>query len=122
MSDEWTDDDCPRCRAAFTYLLRAHVRHQDGRDSQAPMLVFSDADYEDGDGSTGLHGDAKRANEPAIVYVRADQFLDAAAERDALRAALEAVVDTTDGQPGALVQECRQIARTALRAIAEREA
>ena len=89
MTDEWTDDDCPRCRAAFTYLLRAHVRHQDGRDSQAPMLVFADADYEDGDGSMGLHGDAKRANEPAIVFVRADQFLDAAAERDALRAALE---------------------------------
>ena len=44
------------------------------------------------------------------------------AERDALRAALEAVVDTTDGKPGALVQECRQIARTALRAIAEGEA
>jgi hypothetical protein len=55
-----------------------------------------------------------------LVY---DVALDAlAAERDALRAALEAVVDTTDGKPGALVQECRQIARTALRAIAEGEA
>ena len=39
-----------------------------------------------------------------------------AAERDALRAALEAVVDTTDGKPGSLVQECRQIARVALAA------
>ena len=39
-----------------------------------------------------------------------------ATERDALRAALEAVVDTTDGKPGSLVQECRQIARVALAA------
>ena len=52
-------------------------------------------------------------------WVYFEDYAALAAERDALKAALEAVADTTDGQPGALVQECRQIARTTLRAIAE---
>lgn len=36
------------------------------------------------------------------------------AEVAQLKAALAAIVETTEGQPGALVQECRQIARAAL--------
>lgn len=71
----WIDQDDPRIRAAFTYALRAHVRHQSGEDTPSPAIIFADADYEVGDGSMGLHEDDKRANEPAIVYVRADAYL-----------------------------------------------
>ena len=71
----WIDEDDPRLRKAFTYALRAHVRHQDGSDSGAPVIIFADADYEVGDGKVGLHEDDKCANEPAIVYVRADAYL-----------------------------------------------
>jgi hypothetical protein len=37
------------------------------------------------------------------------------AENERLRAALLAIVETTDGLPGTFIQECRQIARTALK-------
>ena len=73
----WTDEDCPRVRKALTYYLRAHVRHQDGSQSEALAVIFADADYESGDGNVGLWADSKNANEPAIVYVRADAYLDA---------------------------------------------
>ena len=78
MTDEWTDDDCPKIRAAFGFLLRAHIRHQDGRHSLAPQIIFADYDYEVGDGKCGIWEDAKSANEPAIVYARADALIDAA--------------------------------------------
>lgn len=84
----WIDEDDPRLRKALTYSLRKHVRHQDGANSEAPSVIFADADYEVGDGKCGLHEDAKSANEPAIVYVRADAYLAVISERDALRAAL----------------------------------
>jgi len=88
--DEWTDDDDPKLRALFQYELRDHVRHQDGRDSLAPTLVFADADYEVGDGTCGLHADAKSANEPAIVFVRADALVDAADRIESDAKAIEA--------------------------------
>ena len=96
MSDaEWRDDDA-RLRKIFGYLLRDHVAYQDGRNSEAPSVVFADGDYEVGDGTCGLHQDGKQCNEPAIVYVRADALVDALsraenaeAERDAMREALE---------------------------------
>ena len=91
---EWRDDDA-RLRKIFGYLLRDHVAYQDGRNSEAPSVVFADGDYEVGDGTCGLHPDGKRCNEPAIVYARADALVDALsraekaeAERDALREAL----------------------------------
>lgn len=45
---------------------------QNGARSAAPLYVYADADYEEGDGSCGLHETVKRANEPAIQYRRAD--------------------------------------------------
>lgn len=45
---------------------------QNGAESKAPLYVYADADYEEGDGSYGLHETVKRANEPAIQYRRAD--------------------------------------------------
>lgn len=72
-----TDEDDPRLLKAFEYMLRAGVRHQSGADSAAPTVIFADADYEVGDGKTGLHEDDKYANEPAIVYVRSDAYLSA---------------------------------------------
>jgi hypothetical protein len=89
---EWADDDDPKLRALFQYQLRNHVRHQDGRDSLAPTLVFADADYEVGDGTCGLHADAKSANEPAIVFVRADALVNAADRIEALEAERDATV------------------------------
>ena len=90
---EWRDGDDPKVRALFGYALRSHVNYQDGRHSEAPALVFADYDYEVGDGVCGLHADGKSANEPTIVYVRADALIDALeraeraeAERDELRA------------------------------------
>ena len=74
---EWRDGDDPKVRALFGYALRSHVSYQDGRHSEAPALVFADYDYEVGDGACGLHADGKSANEPAIVYVRADALIDA---------------------------------------------
>ena len=74
---EWRDGDDPKVRALFGYALRSHVNYQDGRHSEAPALVFADYDYEVGDGACGLHADGKSANEPAIVYVRADALIDA---------------------------------------------
>jgi hypothetical protein len=88
MGDAWTDDDCPKVRETFGHLLRAHVRHQDGRDSLAPSVIFADYDYEVGDGRCGLWSDAKNANEPAIVYARADALIDALAHIKALEAQL----------------------------------
>jgi len=78
----------PRIRKAFGYRLRASVSHQDGADSLAPSLIFADADYDIGDGRIGLHEDDKQANEPAIIYVRADAYLDACAQVEALAARL----------------------------------
>lgn len=75
MADMWTDDDCPEVRAAFGHALRAGYTYQSGSDSEAPALIFADADYEVGDGKHGLWEDGKYANEPAITYVRADAYL-----------------------------------------------
>ena len=79
---EWRDGDDPKVRALFGYALRSHVNYQDGRHSEAPALVFADYDYEVGDGACGLHADGKSANEPAIVYVRADALIDALARAE----------------------------------------
>jgi len=87
MSDaEWFEGDDPALRKMFGHMLRDHVAYQDGRHSEAPTLVFADADYEVGDGSCALHEDGKRANEPAIVYARADALMHLDAENRALRA------------------------------------
>ena len=92
MSEAECRDDDARLRKIFGYLLRDHVAYQDGRNSEAPSVVFADGDYEVGDGTCGLHPDGKRCNEPAIIYARADALVDALsraekaeAERDALR-------------------------------------
>lgn len=74
----------PKLRKAFTFRLRKHVAHQDGSETAAPSVIFADADYEIGDGRCGLHEDDKCANEPAIIYVRADAYMAAVAQIEAL--------------------------------------
>lgn len=71
-------------RKAFTFQLRSSVSHQDGSETAAPSVIFADADYEIGDGKCGLHEDDKQANEPAIIYVRADVYMAALAQIEAL--------------------------------------
>lgn len=78
----------PRLRAAFGYSLYAGVEYQTGDGTDAPTLVYADADYEVGDGKCGLHESGKQANEPTIVYVRADNYLRALDEIETLRDAL----------------------------------
>lgn len=73
-----------KLRKAFTFRLRKHVSHQDGSGTAAPSLVFADADFEAGDGRMCLHEDDKQANEPAIIYVRADAYMAALAQIDSL--------------------------------------
>lgn len=75
--EEWRDGDDPKLRKLLGYALRDHVAYQDGRDSEAPALLFADYDYEVGDGTCGVSEDGKRCNEPAIVYARADALMDA---------------------------------------------
>lgn len=116
MSDEWISD-CASVRAAFGYRLRKHVLYQSGADTEAPSLIFADADYEVGDGKCGLHEDGKSANEPAIVFVRADSYLSAIARIEALEAGIIAALRAPDedrsdilrkalhGQPN-IAQEC----------------
>lgn len=105
---EWRDGDDPKVRALFGYALRPHVTYQDGRHSEAPALVFADYDYEVGDGVCGLHADGKSANEPAIVYVRADALIDAhdrlaTARNDALDEAAE----WHDGRAMQIIQQTK---------------
>lgn len=71
------------------YQLRTGYDIQSGDCTESPAVVFADADYEVGDGSCGLYGDQKTANEPAIPYVRIDSLLSIAAERDALKAEVD---------------------------------
>ena len=92
---KWRNGDDENLREIFGYLLRDHVAYQDGRNSEAPSLLFADGDYEVGDGTCGLHPDGKQCNEPVIIYARADALVDALArvtkleeERDLLRQAL----------------------------------
>ena len=92
----WIEEDDPRIRAAFAYALRAHVRHQSGEDTPSPAIIFADADYEIGAGSMGLHENDNRANEPAIVYVRADAYLAAVDQCRALAARL-AEIESKEG-------------------------
>jgi len=89
--------DDPRIRKAFSYRLRANVTHQDGSGSAAPSLIFADADYEVDDGAAGLHEDDKSANEPAIIYVRADAYLRACDQVEALAACL-AEIESKEGE------------------------
>ena len=74
----------PALRKAFTYALHAGVEHQDGSESGAPAAIFADADYEVGDGKCGLHESDRNANEPAIIYVRADAYMAVCAQIEAL--------------------------------------
>jgi hypothetical protein len=94
--EEKTMDDDVKLRALCGYALRDHVAYQDGSNSGAPSMVFADADYEIGDGKCGLHEDGKQANEPCIVYVRADALLHAQGEIERLEAAIEASVAAMD--------------------------
>ena len=119
MSETERQDDGAMLREIFGYLLRDHVAYQDGRNSEAPSVVFADGDYEVGDGTCGLHQDGKQCNEPAIVYVRADALVDALsraenaeAERYALREALWHIINI-GGSHGSLTyaQEVDRIAR-----------
>ena len=89
MVDNLEDDQ--KLREILGPLLRKHVAYQDGRSSKAPSLVFADADYEMGDGPFALHLDGKYADEPAIVYVRADALVQAVARAEAAEAALPSV-------------------------------
>jgi hypothetical protein len=77
-------DDNPKVRKAFGYQLYSHVAYQDGDGTNAPALIYADADYECGDGKCGLHSSGKSANEPAIVYVRADGYIRALDEIERL--------------------------------------
>lgn len=65
-----------RLRAILGYALPAGIEVQSGAGSEAPDVVFADMDYEIGDGPCGLHERARNADEPAIVYVRADRIAD----------------------------------------------
>lgn len=65
--------------------LPAGVAIQDGSLSDAPAVIFADADYEVGDGACGIHERAKYASEPCIPYLRADAILDALSELGRLR-------------------------------------
>lgn len=100
MSHEFNDGGCPRVRSAFGHLLRQGYTYQDGAESEAPALIFTDCDYEVGDGKCGLWEDGKNANEPAIVYARADAYLavkdDAEAARRHLGAVLMRIVSRPD--------------------------
>ena len=106
MTPEELDDT--ELREALPGHFRTHVIHQSGAGTKAPETIFADADYEFGDGACGLHEDDKRANEPAIVYVRADLFM---AERAHAAAALRAQAEVTQERDGlaAEVAELRAI-------------
>lgn len=82
--------DDPKVRKAFGYALYSGVAYQDGDGTNAPALVYADADYEIGDGKTGLHESGKAANEPTIVYVRADGYIRALEEAEKLQAEVDA--------------------------------
>ena len=74
-----------------TYALRIGYEIQSGRGTNAPTLIWADADYEVGDGKCGLHEGQKGANEPAIPYVRLDSAFDLADA--AVAAAYEAAAE-----------------------------
>lgn len=73
----------------YGYALRPSVDYQSGDGTNAPAIIFADADYEVGDGKCGLHEDSKSANEPAIIYVRSDALEAAHAQIKVMREALE---------------------------------
>lgn len=56
----------------YKYASRTSVAYQSGDGTNAPAMIFADADYEAGDGNLGLHENSKSANGPTIIYVRAD--------------------------------------------------
>ena len=78
-------EDDPKVRKAFGYALYSGVAYQDGDGTNAPTLIYADADYAAGDGKCGLHESGKAANEPTIVYVRADAYVRALDEIERLR-------------------------------------
>ena len=80
-----------RFREVFTYQLRPYLAHQDGRNTNAPALLFADADFAIGDGNTFIHEDDKQASEPAIIYVRADALLNALARAEKAEVALREI-------------------------------
>ena len=79
-----------------TYALRIGYEIQSGRGTNAPTLIWADADYEVGDGKCGLHEGQKGANEPAIPYVRLDSAFDLAdaAVAAAIERACERLADS----------------------------
>ena len=77
------------------YIAREGYTYQDGSDSGAPAVIYADADYEIGDGKCGLHETVKSANEPAIVYVRADTVL---AQQSAIDTLTARVAELEDGK------------------------
>lgn len=92
-----TQGNCQVTRNAFGYELRPSVAYQSGHGTQAPALMFADADTQLGEGGK-YHEDGKYVNEPAIVYVRADGYL-----RQAARIAqLEATLEKADALAGSL--------------------
>ena len=78
------------------YIAREGYTYQDGSDSGAPAVIYADADYEIGDGKCGLHETVKSANEPAIVYVRADTVLAQQSAIDTLTARVAELEEVLD--------------------------
>ena len=83
------------------YIAREGYTYQDGSDSGAPAVIYADADYEIGDGKCGLHETVKSANEPAIVYVRADTVLAQQSAIDTLTARVAELEEVPTSKSGA---------------------
>lgn len=94
------------------YQLRTGYDVQTGVDTNAPSVVWADADYEVGDGTCGLHETQKPANEPAIPYVRFDALTAALDENERLRVAAGQAIDFIHAD---LPFEARDALRAALK-------
>ena len=112
----------------YGYMLRPGVDYQSGDGTNAPAIIFADADYEVGDGKCGLHEDSKSANEPAIIYVRSDAIESAYAQIAAIHDVLDRCEEYFDkradaeyftGSPSPIANEEMRLlvnVRTAIRA------
>lgn len=88
-----TDTTKQAIKTVLGYQLRTGYDVQTGAETNAPSVIWADADYEVGDGACGLHETQKPANEPAIPYVRFDTLRALLAERDEARAETAAMLE-----------------------------
>lgn len=100
------------------YQLRTGYDVQTGVNTNAPSVVWADADYEVGDGTCGLHETQKPANEPAIPYVRFDALTAALDEIERLREALAVISKSTgQGSEYTICYSCADSCKTAHEAL-----